>query len=102
MADYATFNNLGNAYTLNDNGGGETLTVNSGLTVNGTAGVTINAGLVGGASGLTIDGAGDLTIAGDITGGNGLIKNGTGTTTVTGANSAPGNTTVNEGTIGVG
>ena len=97
-ANNVTFTNTANAFTVGASAA-EILTVNGTLTANNTAAVTISAGLTGGASGLQIDGTGDLTISGVISGSNGLTKNGTGTTTLTTAPTYTGTTTTSAGTL---
>ncbi len=58
-----TFSNTtGNTYTLNDNGGGETLTAGNGITVAESGDVTINCN-VAGATPVTHSGTGELTLS---------------------------------------
>jgi fibronectin-binding autotransporter adhesin len=58
-----TFSNTtGNTYTLNDNGGDETLTAGNGITVAESGDVTINAEITG-VTPVIHDGTGDLTLS---------------------------------------
>ena len=85
--------------------------VGSAVTIDGiqvdsaSAPVTVSAGVGGslsvGASGITVDGGGTgaLTLDVPIVGTGDLIKTGTGTMTLSGANTYSGSTTINAGTI---
>ena len=82
---------LGSAARINSDTAGDTLTLSHTGTITGTG------------FGLTVGGAGDTVIAGIIgTGAGTLSKDGTGTLTLTGANSYTGTTTISAGTLLVG
>ncbi|MFA5334462.1 MAG: autotransporter domain-containing protein [Candidatus Omnitrophota bacterium] len=60
------------------------------------------SGAIGGAYGLTLDGAGDFDISGAVTTITGLAKDGAGTLTLSGANTYTGATAVNAGAVNAG
>ncbi|MFA5335546.1 MAG: autotransporter-associated beta strand repeat-containing protein, partial [Candidatus Omnitrophota bacterium] len=60
------------------------------------------SGAIGGAYGLTLDGAGDINISGAMATITGLAKDGDGTLTLSGANTYTGATAVNAGTLKAG
>jgi len=114
-----TFDSSASAFNINTTGGA--LTLNGGVTNNSANPQTLNVPVVLGApvtisaaSGdvtleqtvnnngnpLTIvDGGHNLTVSGAISGGGGLIKIGTGTNTLTGANSFGGSIAISNGTL---
>lgn len=72
------------------------------VTINGAATATANVSEVKLASDSSIGGSGDLTIHAVVSGGHTLTKEGTGTATLTGANTYAGSTVVHAGTLQVG
>ncbi len=110
--------------TIGDGTGTDTARLLGSQQISDTGAVTINAGGVfdvGGfaetiasfsGAGSTVLGSGGLltvgggnsswTFAGSLTGAGGLVKNGTGTLTLTGAANSPGSLTANAGTIAIG
>ncbi|MBN8460792.1 MAG: autotransporter-associated beta strand repeat-containing protein [Verrucomicrobia bacterium] len=102
-------NTSATALTNTSSGANQTLTLQSGLTV-GTGAVTIgsatanqNVNIALGASQTWDIGSGGLTAVNVISGtGFQLTKNGTGTLTLSGANTYSGNTVLNAGTLSVG
>jgi fibronectin-binding autotransporter adhesin len=122
-----TLNSSSFSYNVAGNGGGLTfagstpgLTVASGsvnqtisapittssvlvMTQNSTAGaMTISGTVNNGGNLLTIAGAGDTTFSNVISGAGGLTKSGTGTLTLTGANTYSGVTIISAGTVRIG
>ena len=111
------FNNSATAFIIS----GSQLTIQGGgIIVSGSASETFNNAIVLGAAqtwdagngglnfggsvnnggfDLTIDGSGSTTISGSISGTGGLIKNGLGTLTLSGANPISGSVTINAGTL---
>ncbi len=82
--------------------GGFSLSADS--TIHSASGGTLvlsGAGALG-ASVLTLDGAGSITLSGVVSGSSGLVKNGTGTSILSGANTYTGTTTVSQGTLRIG
>jgi len=67
-----------------------------------TRALTISGAMQGGASGLTINGSGAVTISGVITTSGSLAKNGAGTLTLSGGNAYTGGTILNGGTLAFG
>ncbi|WP_186142521.1 autotransporter-associated beta strand repeat-containing protein, partial [Burkholderia gladioli] len=88
--------NLANAGTGFDISGATTPQAIGGLT--GVAGSTVNLG----GNGLSFGDSGNETFGGTIAGTGGIIKSGTGTATLTGANTFTGGATVNAGTLALG
>lgn len=83
---------------------------NNAITVNNTGTTTLSGGVKLSESNtgrtLTLDGTGNATISGIIanggTGAGNIVKNGTGTLTLSGANTYTGTTTINDGAIKLG
>ncbi|MDP4720514.1 MAG: autotransporter-associated beta strand repeat-containing protein [Akkermansiaceae bacterium] len=92
-----TFANSSGTYTINDNGGGETITLSSGITSTANGDVTINA-LVAGTGGISHSGSGNLTIGGNTTLTGDIVNNGSGTLTF-GGDITLSNNIVNEGSL---
>ncbi len=85
-----------------DNAFNGAMTLGSATNIQSDANTLSLGGNIGGAFALTIDGAGDTSIAGVIgTGAGTLTKAGAGTLTLTGANTYTGTTTVSAGTLDV-
>ncbi|WP_315386043.1 autotransporter-associated beta strand repeat-containing protein [uncultured Stenotrophomonas sp.] len=76
--------------------GGALEAATPGLSFAPTNGIRLDAG------GLAVQGANNLTFAGNVTGTGALTKNGTGALTLAGANTYAGGTTLNAGTIALG
>ena len=95
--DLALGNAPGSVAAANLTFGGGTLAVTTGFTLNSNRGITLNTG------GGTIDVAAsqNLDYGGVITGANSLAKSGSGTLSLSGANTYTGNTAVNAGTLRV-
>ncbi|WP_186238331.1 autotransporter domain-containing protein, partial [Burkholderia gladioli] len=85
--------NAGATFDIGNAGGAQTI---GGLT--GVAGTTVNLG----GNGLSFGDSGNETFGGTIAGTGGITKEGTGTATLTGANSFTGGATVNAGTLAIG
>jgi len=111
-ANILTINGVGGTGILIDNANAFTLTITARISIGDTQTWTNNSGnlfTVSGATAafagnndvLTVNGTGNTLISADITGGMGqsLVKDGTGTLTLSGNNTYPGGTTVNGGTL---
>ncbi|SEN50181.1 autotransporter-associated beta strand repeat-containing protein [Loktanella fryxellensis] len=101
-------NNLGSTYNLGGDITSATGVVQNGkMNVDGDRTITATTGLTGSGrisltdatDALTIDQLGNTTFAGVVNGAGALTKDGTGTLTVTGANTYTGGTTVSAGTL---
>lgn len=121
-----TFANTSGSYVINDNGGGEMITLASGITSTADGDVTINA-LITGDGGISHTGSGTLTLGGDntlsgdivsdaslvlnqtglatysgiISGSGSLEHSGSGTTALSASNTYTGGTTLSDGTLDV-
>ena len=110
---------LANAMTLNSNGTGANdgaiqnvagnNTLSGAVTLAGNSRVQSDAGLLTfsntvalGANTLNVGGIGNTTLAGAVSGTGGLTKDGSGTLTLSGANTFAGNITVSAGTLQLG
>ena len=97
-----TFNtpNGGGAYTIDTST--FALTLNTGITANESASILSGVGgslALGGASAWSVAATKNLTVGAPVSGGFGITKSGTGTLTLSGANTYSGTTTVSAGTM---
>ncbi|MFN5096984.1 beta strand repeat-containing protein, partial [Limnohabitans sp.] len=90
--------NIGAAITTTGTGSTTTLTSTTGA-VSGTGNITTAAGNTGA---ITVNAATAGTLSGVISGGGSLVKQGVGTTTLTGTNTYTGTTTISAGALQVG
>ncbi len=86
------------AVTLSDNG---TLALTGNETIGSLAGASTTSSVILNANTLTTGDGNNTDFAGDISGAGNLIKQGTGTFTLSGANTFTGTTTVNDGILDV-
>ncbi|HYG74282.1 MAG TPA: autotransporter-associated beta strand repeat-containing protein [Planctomycetota bacterium] len=91
-----TLNNSNHAITLN---GSMSVGAPTTITNDGTATFTVGANINLGASTLTLSGTGNISLTGILSGGGGVVKNGNGKASLSGANTFSGSLNIDGGTL---